>query len=303
MNTSKNAWLSLRFALSAEQAEAAEELLWRLGAVSVSLLDAADQPILEPDPGQTPLWADVTVDALFDHKTQTEPLLLQLLAEGLIKQLDDVQVEPLQDKDWTRAWMDRFEPMRFGDDLWICPSHLEPDPNWNTVIRLDPGLAFGSGTHPTTALCLEWLSEQDLTGKRVIDYGCGSGVLAIAAALKGADSVFAIDHDPQALEATLDNARRNNVAETIQITLPEEATTGSVDVVLANILAGPLIELAPRLSGLIQSQGSLVLSGILAEQAEAVALAYRPSLGFEDKQLHEEWVRLVFKRAKDTALG
>ncbi|MEM7054629.1 MAG: 50S ribosomal protein L11 methyltransferase [Pseudomonadota bacterium] len=298
MNKTSNEWLSVQFTLLREQAAAAEDLLWQLGAVSVTLIDAADQPIHEPGPGETPLWSALTIDALFDGTADPEPLQLRLLASGLIAKSEDIQLSSLDDQDWARAWMDRFEPMQFGDGLWICPSHLVPDPAWPTVIRLDPGLAFGSGTHPTTSLCLEWLSEQDLTGTSVIDYGSGSGVLAIAAALKGAESILAIDHDPQALEATLDNARRNDVADRIRVALPKDVASGPVDIVLANILAGPLIELAPELTGLLRPGGSLILSGILAEQAESVALAYRAQLGFEAKEICQEWVRLVF--AADT---
>lgn len=296
MKSDSNQWLSVAFTIPAERSEAAEDQLWVLGASSVTLKDASDQPIHEPDPGQTPLWPGLTIEALFDANIAPGSLTSALMVAGLIDDAESITFETLADRDWTRAWMDRFEPMEFGNGLWICPSHREPDPNWPVVLHLDPGLAFGSGTHPTTALCLEWLSALDLTGKIVIDYGCGSGVLAVAAALKGADHTLAIDHDRQALTATLDNAKRNHVAEKITVALPESADDTPVDLVLANILAGPLIELAPKLTALLRPGAQLVLSGILAEQAEAVSAAYRNRLQPVSSDLREEWVRLVFSR-------
>lgn len=296
MKSNSGQWLSAAFTISAERSEAAEELLWALGATSVTLQDASDQPIHEPDPGQTPLWPGLKIEALFETDIQRSCVISTLMAAGLIENAEEIAFETLADQDWTRAWMDRFEPMQFGQGLWICPSHRQPDPNWPVVIQLDPGLAFGSGTHPTTALCLEWLAGLDLTGKTVVDFGCGSGVLAIAAALKGADHILAIDHDPQALGATLDNAERNDVADKIIAARPEDAADAPVDIVLANILAGPLIELAPKLIARLQPNGQLVLSGILAEQAGRVSAAYCDSLEAVSSDLREEWVRLVFRR-------
>lgn len=297
MKPDSNQWLSAAFTIKAERSEAAEELLWALGACSVTLKDASDQPIHEPDPGQTPLWPGLTMEALFDTAIEPESLTSALTTAGLVDEAETITFESLADRDWTRAWMDRFEPMQFGSGLWICPSHREPDPDWPVVLRLDPGLAFGSGTHPTTALCLEWLAALDLSGKTVIDYGCGSGVLAVAAALKGAGHILAIDHDPQALTATVDNAARNHVHEKITVALPEHADAAPADLVLANILAGPLIELAPQLTALLRPGAQLVLSGILAEQAESVSAAYRDLLEPVSSDLREEWVRLVFSRA------
>ena len=196
--------------------------------------------------------------------------------------------------------MDRFQPMQFGRDLWICPSHRQPDPAWPLVIRLDPGLAFGSGTHPTTALCLEWIDGQDFDGKRVIDYGCGSGILAIACALKGASRVVAIDHDPQALTATLDNARRNGVEAQISAWLPDtpkaaEAMAAKADVIVANILAAPLIELSGKLCAALRPGGRLALSGILETQAEQVNRHYREQLKPDRRRTREEWVLLAYR--------
>lgn len=195
--------------------------------------------------------------------------------------------------------MDRYEPMCFGRNLWICPSHLEPDPEWRLVIRLDPGLAFGSGTHPTTALCLEWIDGLDLEELDVLDFGCGSGVLAVAAGLKGASRLVGVDHDPQALLATEENARRNGQGGRIECLLPEAfeklpGAHGSFDLVLANILAAPLVELAPKLMACLRPGARLVLSGILPEQAESVIAAYADLGEPVDYTEQDEWVRLVF---------
>jgi len=287
----------LRFRISAGQVASAEELLWFHGAQAVTLLDAADQPLLEPGPGETPLWKTVTVEAMLDDSAGPNALIEALNRAGILAESDPGEVQELTDRDWTRAWMDRFQPMRFGRSLWICPWHLDPDPDWPVVVRLDPGLAFGTGTHPTTALCLEWLDGLDLAGKRVIDYGAGSGVLAVAAALKGAAGVIAIDHDPQALEATLDNARRNGVGGLIQAVLPDDAGTPRAEVVVANILAGPLIDLVDAVAETVTPGGRLALSGVLGEQAEDVRTAYAARLTEQGTKQREDWVRLDFGRA------
>jgi ribosomal protein L11 methyltransferase len=191
--------------------------------------------------------------------------------------------------------------MAFGGSIWICPWHVEPDPAWPVVVRLDPGLAFGTGTHATTALCLEWLAAAGIDGRSVIDYGCGSGVLAIAAALKGATRVLAVDHDPQALDATRDNAARNGVGERIDVVLPDAVCETDADVVIANILAGPLVELAAELAARVRPQGRLVLSGILAGQAGAVERAYLPWLEPAGRDERDGWVRLDFIRIDSTS--
>ncbi len=286
----------IRFTPAPELVEAAEEALWSLGAQSVTLLDAGDQPLLEPGPGETPLWPESTVEALLPDDLPDQDVLIALSAGQVISSPTDVHFDHLADRDWERAWMDRFQPMRFGDSIWICPWHIEPRPEWGVVVRLDPGLAFGTGTHPTTALCLEWMDAMKFSGKTVTDYGCGSGVLAVAAALKDAAKVFAIDHDPQALTATRDNALRNNVSERIETALPGELDDARADVVLANILAGPLIELAEQIAGLVRPGGSLVLSGILEEQADEVENAYQPLIGNAGRVSREGWVRLDFRR-------
>ncbi len=289
-------WLQIGLRVNPDQVEQTEEVLAELGAHSVTLLDAGDHPVHEPAPGETPLWPDIVVQGLFDGDTDLVELSATLVEAGLVADSAGLEIERLGDRDWTRAWMDRYQPLRFGQSLWICPSHIEPDPDWPIVIRLDPGLAFGSGTHPTTALCLEWIDQHVLTGQRVVDFGCGSGILAIACALKGAREVVAVDHDPQALTATEDNATRNHVADRIECLLPDQFETKPADLVLANILAGPLIELAPRLAECVKPAGHLVLSGILREQAPSVAAAYRSSLGAEKISRREDWIRLDFRR-------
>ncbi|MEE8339218.1 MAG: 50S ribosomal protein L11 methyltransferase, partial [Xanthomonadales bacterium] len=197
------------------------------------------------------------------------------------------------DQVWERAWMDRFAPMKYGDHLWIVPTGMEiPFDESNIEIHMDPGLAFGTGTHPTTSLCLEWLDGQDVTGKGVVDYGCGSGILGIAAALKGAAWVVCVDNDPQALEATSDNAVRNGVTDLVQCLAPEAYSENSADFVLANILAGPLVELAPVLLGSLKPGGTIILSGILEEQAEMVIYAYQAKCHNIYQHEHEGWVRL-----------
>lgn len=281
----------------ASRLEAAEDALWSAGALAITLLDAADQPLLEPGPGEMPLWQRVTVEALLPDSVDPVELALQLTAKGLIDSPAASRLTELPERDWTRAWMDRFQPMRFGNSIWICPTHIEPDPDWPVVVRLDPGLAFGSGTHPTTALCLEWLDGLDLQGRRVIDYGAGSGILAVAAALKGAGPVEAVDYDPQALLASEDNAQRNGVTDRVRAMLPVDLGPEPAAVVVANILAGPLIELAGDISARVAPGGVLALSGILAEQADVVLQAYAARLEFNGQRQREEWMLLEFQRS------
>jgi len=276
--------------------ESIEEAFWSAGALSVTLLDAGDEPLLEPGPGETPIWTNARIEALVPDGVTPDTLFRALGECGIAAAASDLESVELPDRDWERAWMDRFEPMRFGEKIWICPWHIDPDPAWPVVVRLDPGLAFGTGTHATTALCLEWLDAAELDGRALIDYGCGSGVLAIAAVLRGAGRVVAIDHDPQALEATRDNAERNGVGDRIGTFCPESATPARADIVLANILAGPLVELAERITGLVAPGGALVLSGILAGQADEVERAYASVLQPVGQDSRDGWMRLDFRR-------
>lgn len=292
-------WLQCFIDIPRQQAEQYEDMLLVLGASSVTYRDAADQPLFEPGPGEIALWDNVQLVGLFTEEFEEETLRAQLAAE-FGTALPPVRFEPLEDQVWERAWIEHFQPMAFGKRLWIYPSWAEVPDDDSVILRLDPGLAFGTGTHPTTALCLEWLDAQDMQEKTVIDYGCGSGILAIAALLLGAQSALCVDNDPQALTATQDNAQQNHCAEKLQMQLVDtkgEAINAQADVVLANILAGPLRELAPLIAPLVKPGGDLVLSGILAEQAEDVMSAYRAfGLAFEPPAIREEWVRLVAKR-------
>ena len=271
-----------------------EDALFELGAVSVTLQDAADDPVLEPGPGETPLWPTVIVKALFE--SSTDPAALERALAAALPDALPLRFEMLADRAWERVWLEDFRAMRFGRRLWVCPGGLAAGDADAIRIELDPGLAFGTGTHPTTALCLEWLDSQDLVGCSVVDYGCGSGILAIAAAKLGAAHVRAVDIDPQALLATRDNAVRNCVAGTLTITAEPSLAPRSTDVLLANILAGPLVELAPRFAAALGSGGRLALSGLLPEQADAVTAAYRPWFHIETTMTRDGWVLLCGRR-------
>lgn len=285
-------WLQLRLAITPDQAEPMEDLLLGLGAVSVTFMDAEDQPIFEPDLGTTPLWQNTHLLALFEADTERRGLIDQLQSLWQAP-LPVHQFEDIADQDWERSWMDSFQPMRFGQRLWIVPSwHDAPEPDAVNLL-LDPGLAFGTGTHPTTALCLEWLDAQQLQSQQVIDFGCGSGILAIAALLLGADRVVGTDIDPQALEASRDNAQRNQLAdERFPLYLPEAMPSEPADVLVANILAGPLVTLAPQLTALVKPGGRIALSGILAEQTEDILSAYRGAFELDPVAEKEGWIRV-----------
>ena len=289
-------WLEVSVRVSRENAPLVERLLQNEPVLAVTLSDDADDPVLEPGVGETPLWPSVCVTALFSADTQTEPLAHMLSLVPGVDRPQQVSFRRFEDQQWERVWLDRFKPMRFGEGLWIVPGDKPAPAEAGHVLRLDPGLAFGTGTHPTTHLCLEWIDSHDFTDERVVDYGCGSGVLGIAAAIKGAATVVCVDNDPQALTATVDNALRNGVQDVIEEQAPEQFRPSSADVVLANILAGPLVGLAPRLAATLRPGGTLVLSGILAEQAEAVKNAYIG--GFSDLRvkLLDGWVLLTGTR-------
>lgn len=284
-------WQQITLFTTKDNAEALGEQLEQLGAASVTMQDAADQPLYEPPPGTTPLWAMTNVVGLFDDKADMDAVLQQL-RENSPEPLPEYRIEELEDQNWERAWMADFQPMRFGQRLWIVPSWHQPPNPGDVNILLDPGLAFGTGTHPTTRLCLEWLEAQALDGKEVIDYGCGSGILAIAAAKLGARHVWGVDNDPQALLATRDNAARNGIEGAIQVYLPESAPDDRTDILIANILAGPLVELAPRLAELVRRGGTIALSGILAEQAQEVLARYEQWFEMDAPVQLDDWVRL-----------
>ena len=283
-------WLQLTLNTSGDSVDAIGDQMLALGALSITLVDAKDIPILEPGPGETPLWKDVKMMMLFDANINTKLTLQQWQSNDLYALSQDEKFELIEDKDWEREWMDRFEPMQFGSKLWICPS-WKPVPDETAVnVILDPGLAFGTGTHPTTALCLSWLDSTDIEGKTVIDYGCGSGILAIAALKLGAQKVYAVDIDQQALIATTENAKRNNVFDDrLVIDYPEALKELQVDIVVANILAGPLVELSDRISSLCKTNGLLAISGILDNQADTTRAAYQRCFKMERPTFKKEW--------------
>jgi len=293
-------WLQIIFEASAEQIIQLEDALPELGAVAVTLEDNADQPLYEPPPGARPLWQNTRVIGLFETSADMD-LVRELLKPQFKDGLPPSRVEILEDQNWEQAWIERFQPMPMGKRLWICPSWREPPEPEAVNVLLDPGLAFGTGTHPTTALCLKWLDAAGLEGKVLIDYGCGSGILAIAACLLGCEKVWAVDNDPQALIACKDNAEKNAVADKIHIASPEifaQDFIGRADVITANILAGPLQQLAPTLTQLLTLQGHLVLSGILNAQQNAVKQAYETQISFQPSTQCEEWIRLDGQRFK-----
>ena len=289
-------WIQLQIPADPDTADQLEDLLMALGADAVSMEDAADQPLYEPDPGTTPLWSQTRVTGLFQSGQDIEQLCAEIRDawhQQTQQSLADIEVTLVEDKDWERAWMDDFQPLRFGDRLWIVPSwHSPPNPDAANLL-LDPGLAFGTGTHPTTALCLEWLDGQQLEGCSVIDFGCGSGILAIAALLLGAPQAVGTDIDPQALEASRDNASRNGIDPArFPVYLPADMPQQQADVVVANILAGPLVALAAQITTLVRGGGRLALSGILAEQAEEVRAAYAEAFDLDPTAVKDGWVRI-----------
>ncbi len=285
-------WLELSVRVSRQNAPLVESLLQNEPVLALTLTDDADDPVLEPGVGETPLWPSVCVTALFDGNTSIEPITKLLALVPGVDRPQQVSFRKLEDQQWERVWLDRFKPMQFGRDIWIVPGNQEVPSEAKHVLKLDPGLAFGTGTHPTTRLCLEWIDGYDFQAQTVVDYGCGSGVLGIVAAIKGATEVICVDNDPQALVASSDNAMRNEVADHIHVVMPANFKPVQADVILANILARPLIELAPVLLATLRRGGSLVLSGILEEQAEEVSDAYLPYLDQIITTADNGWVRL-----------
>ena len=286
------AWLQLRINTTSEYADAIGDMLSANGSQAVTYVDAKDTPMYEPKPGEVLLWPDTQVVGLFEADADMKRILARLAKAKILGPDFKYKLEPLEDKDWEREWMDNFHPMQFGERLWICPSWRDvPDPNAVNVM-LDPGLAFGTGTHPTTALCLRWLDGIDMAGKTVVDFGCGSGILALAALKLGAKRVIGIDIDPQALQATQENARRNDVEDRLDVFLPENQPTLEAEVVVANILSGPLLELREVITGYCKPDGLLVLSGILTEQVETIESAYAKDISLDPSAIVGEWARV-----------
>jgi ribosomal protein L11 methyltransferase len=290
-------WQQLKIQIIPEHVDFIEPQLLAAGAVSITYLDAEDQPVFQEELDSTPLWDSLVLCALFEETTELGELLSWLGSNASIVNRASLEVEKIEDQAWERSWMDNFSAMQFGEKLWICPSWQEPPDPSATNIMLDPGLAFGSGSHATTALCLQWLATQDLQGKDIVDYGCGSGILAIAAALLDAQSVQGVDNDPQAVLATNDNCERNGLLQgRVGTFLPEEydsiSTPESVDILLANILAAPLLSLASKFASLVKPHGSIVLSGLLAEQADAITEVYSEWFEMSAAVQREDWIRL-----------
>lgn len=293
-------WIQAIVDVQSDKASELEDLLMAIGAQAVTMRDGANQPIYEPKLGTTPLWDKVVLVALFDAE---QPLAVQMtqlkeLYEGEYGEtFPTFKIEQVEDKDWVREWMDTFKPMPFGKRLWICPSWLEPEDPAAINLKLDPGLAFGTGTHATTSLCLKWLDGQDVSDQSVVDFGCGSGILGIAAMLLGAKNLVGIDIDPQAILASNENTERNGIDHNlVSYHLPEEAPDMQADIVLANILAGPLVELKEAILSYLLPGGDLVLSGILASQAQTVADAYATECDNIEIQEEDGWVRITAQK-------
>lgn len=285
-------WIQLTLSSDEAHARALGDVLMANGAQAVTYRDGKDAPIFEPGPGEVQLWDHTLVTGLFDADYNMPALIKRLRQVKYLGTDFNYKTDPLEDKDWEREWMDNFKPIQFAPNLWVVPSwHEAPDASAANIL-LDPGMAFGTGTHPTTALCLQWLAEQDLAGKTVVDFGCGSGILGIAALKLGAARCVGIDIDRQALIATVDNAKRNNVADRFEVYLPSEQPHMQADVVVANVLAGPLQELAAVILGYVGAPGSIAMSGILSRQAEAVMAAYTPDIRFAPLREQDEWVLL-----------
>lgn len=277
----------------------AEDLMLAQGAQAVTLTDHGDTPLWEPPVGETPLWEVVRLTGLFDPAIDRSRLLAAL---ALLPVVEEPETNELEDQPWERAWMDRFVPMRFGDTLWIIPTGAEPPDPEATLLHLDPGIAFGTGTHETTHLCLEWLDGADLAGRTVLDFGCGSGVLGIAAALLGAGAVTCVDYDPQAVWATRQNADRNAVVQQVSAAEGDRPPEGQWSLVLANILAGILERLARELVASVEPGGTLVLTGILREQADSVRGTFRDAgLPLTQSAARGDWVLLSGTRPRENS--
>lgn len=294
-------WLQIKLYVKPEQAQLLETWLLEAGACAITLTDAQDDPVFEPIRGTTPLWQATCISGLYDGQEDAQAMQHQL-HQRWIEAFPDAQplqlkIEILEDKDWIREWMDSFAPMQMGQRLWIVPSWHQPPHPEAVNLLLDPGLAFGTGTHPTTALCLAWLDAQPLEGLSLLDFGCGSGILGIAGLLLGAQQAWGVDIDPQALQASQENATRNGLAkEAFPVYYPEHCPELQVDVLVANILAGPLIDLAPSLAHKVKPGGKLALSGILAHQATDVAETYQAWFDLDPIESQDDWVRITGQR-------
>ena len=295
-------WLQLRLDTHPQEIEALEDQMLAGGALAVTMEDNADEPVLEPGVGETPLWGQTRLTGLYDAGADMDAALAHF-PKAILKQ-SNYRIEILEDKDWEREWMQHYQPMQFGDKLWVCPSWIEPPDPHSTTLLLDPGLAFGTGTHPTTALCLTELADMNLDELHIVDYGCGSGILGVATLKLGAKHVLCVDNDPQALVASRDNAQRNGVAESaLTVALPAQVDLplygAKTDVVIANILAGPLVELSDTLLQFLKPGGTLILSGLIESQAKALCAHYSAAIELSVVGQTDGWICLrgIYKGA------
>lgn len=285
-------WIQLTLSCNEEHAPQVGDMLMANGAQAITYRDGADTPIFEPRPGDVILWEHTLATGLFDADADIKTIIANLKKSNVFDNDLQYKVDALEDKDWEREWMDNFHPIRFGEHLWICPSWRDiPNPSAVNIL-LDPGMAFGTGTHPTTAMCLRWLDANPPKGKNTLDFGCGSGILGIAALLFNAKHAIGIDIDRQALIATKDNAARNGVSDKFDVFLPSEQPQTQVDLVLANVLAGPLRELSETILAFVKPGGQLVLSGILERQVDDVMAAYQPDIAFDTPSIDGDWAML-----------
>jgi len=291
------AWWQISVQCGDDELEQTEDSLLSLGAVSITLCDAQDNPVYEPLPGETPVWQYSIMTGMFEQNQQGEDLyekLLELLPEH---QSATASRSILEDQDWERVHLEHFNPIHCADNLWIIPSWLQPPDPAAINIQLDPGLAFGTGSHPTTALCLAWMAHNNFHNLSVIDYGCGSGILSIAACKLGAKQVFGVDIDPQAVDASIDNARRNGIdPDLLQVSLASNFNTARVDLLIANILSGPLVELAPKFASMVKSGGKILLSGILKTQVNDIKCAYQSCFDLDPESEREDWASVTGTR-------
>ncbi|ODS24801.1 ribosomal protein L11 methyltransferase [Candidatus Endobugula sertula] len=293
-------WLQLSINTNKSHTLAIEDALLNAGAASITFKEhipfgESEKPILEPGVHETPLWNNTRIIGLFNTNINIQSV--NWILDQHLNKNHHYHWEPLEDKDWEREWIKNYQPIQCADTLWVCPSWIEPPDPEATNVLLDPGLAFGTGTHPTTFLCMQWLATQACSDIRVVDYGCGSGILGIAALLLGAKQAVGIDIDPQALLATQNNLQRNHLStDKFTVYPPENCPQTTADIVLANILAGPLVELAETIINLVSPNGKICLSGILSEQAQSVINAYSHVIHFDPIAYKEEWVRLSGRR-------
>jgi len=284
-------YLELSFDLGQRTPEAAEAACFQTGALAVTFCDASDDPVLEPKPGELRLWRHTRMQALFDARLAA-PALISTLAAAVGLRAEQLCARAVADRVWEREWLRHFHAIRFGRRLWISPRHESVDASNAVVVRLDPGLAFGTGTHPTSAMCLTWLDQSDLRGLEIVDYGCGSGVLAIAALKLGARRAFVYDIDPQALMATRENAADNHVVDRLHVCDRADQIPSGCDVLLANILAGILISSRHELAGALRPGGRWVLSGILTAQEPEVVRAFKQWCDMSRFAQRDGWVTL-----------